>query len=689
MSDWERLLFHSTSFALFASFAVIVCLSFSFASFAQDDTKPDVPAASGPSSADELALEQSRVADKYAKLEQLMLKMAELEGQSNPKRAQLLTRAVEQSKERLTKPQLDTLVKLLNQKQLKRAIDGQATVQTDLKALLELLMSEDRSDRLKSEQQRLKEYIKEVERLIRLEKSLQGQTESGANAKKMAEEQARIAAQTGDLSKKIRENEEPAEAQEGGDKKNESSDEKSGDQGKQEKSADGKSDKSDKSEKGNKAGDEKNNEDKKDGKSDEKSSDEKGGQSKSGDQQSGDEKSGQKGGDDKAGKQKSGKQKSGDDKSGKQKSETQKSDGQKRSGDEKGEKSSQQGQKGENQPSENQQGQNQEGQEGQQQQGQQQQGQQQQGQQQQGQQQQGQQGQQNEQNENQQQNEQQQNNQQQNPARQRLDRAQQKMQEAQKKLEDAKRSESIEEQRAAREELEKAKADLEEILRQLREEEIARTLAQLEGRFRKMLQMQLAVNESTRRLDQLPPERRGEPFLVQSGKLSADEKKIAVEAQKALTLLQEEGSSIAFPATVEQMHSDMEQVAQRLADAKIDDITIGVEEDIVAALEEMIAALQQAQRDQEEKQQQQQQQQQQQGDDEQPLVDQIAELRMIKSLQERVNKRTQRYAKLLSDENDPIGHAEAPELADAVKKLGDRQLEIFRITRDIVLGKNQ
>ena len=75
----------------------------------------------GPTSADELALEQSRVADKYAKLEQLMLKMAELEGLTNPKRAQLLTRAVEQSKERLTKTQLEALVKLLNQKQLKRA----------------------------------------------------------------------------------------------------------------------------------------------------------------------------------------------------------------------------------------------------------------------------------------------------------------------------------------------------------------------------------------------------------------------------------------------------------------------------------------------------------------------------------------------------------------------------------------
>ena len=84
-----------------------------------------------------------------------------------------------------------------------------------------MLMSEDRSDRLKSEQQRLKEYIKEVERLIRLEKSLQGQTESGTNLKKLAEEQARIAAQTGDLSQKIRETEEPNEGQEGADQNKE------------------------------------------------------------------------------------------------------------------------------------------------------------------------------------------------------------------------------------------------------------------------------------------------------------------------------------------------------------------------------------------------------------------------------------------------------------------------------------
>ena len=127
--------------------AVVVLLFLACFAFGQEIPKPEA-APSGPATADELALEQSRVADKYAKLEQLMLKMAELEGLTNPKRAQLLTRAVEQSKEKLTKTQLDSLVKLLNQKQLKRAVDGQTTVQTDLKALLDLLMSEDRSDRL-------------------------------------------------------------------------------------------------------------------------------------------------------------------------------------------------------------------------------------------------------------------------------------------------------------------------------------------------------------------------------------------------------------------------------------------------------------------------------------------------------------------------------------------------------------
>src|SRR5688500_12045474 len=179
---------------------------------AQDAVPPTAPAPAdaGPVTSDELALDQGQLADKYVRLEQLLLKMYDLEAASNPKRAALLQQAAKQSTERLTKTQLEAIVQLLNRKQLTRAIDGQTTVQSDLKALLELLMSEDRSDRLKSEQQRIREYIKDVERLIRLQKTAQGQNEGGAEAKRVAQEQGRIAGQTGDLARKIKENEEGA-----------------------------------------------------------------------------------------------------------------------------------------------------------------------------------------------------------------------------------------------------------------------------------------------------------------------------------------------------------------------------------------------------------------------------------------------------------------------------------------------
>jgi hypothetical protein len=43
----------------------------------------------------------------------------------------------------------------------------------------------------------------------------------------------------------------------------------------------------------------------------------------------------------------------------------------------------------------------------------------------------------------------------------------------------------------------------------------------------------------------------------------------------------------------------------------------------------------------------------------------------------------------LVDDQDPVGQADGTELTDAVRKLAERQQEIFQITRDIVLGKNK
>lgn len=626
------------------------------------------PEAGGASAADELALQQSRLADKYARLEELMLKMASIEAATNPRRAALLTRAVEQSKDRLTKTQLESIVRLLNQQQLKRAVDGQTAVQTDLKALLELLMSEDRSDRLKNEQARIKEYIKEVERLIRLQKGLEGQNQSGGDTERIAKDQQQLAGRTGELAKKIRENEE------GGEQKSDDSEDAGDDADSKDQSNDGEKKPGDQKSGDNKSGDEN-----KDGK---ESDDSKSGDQKSGDQKPGDSKSGdmnkepgeQKPGEEKPGEEKPGEQKPGEQKPGEQKAGEQKP-GEQKPGEESkpGEPSEQEPMEGsdsesqdsknakpsKSQPNQSQPMPPQDGQQG-------------------------------EQSDSDSQDQQSQDQQaEQNPARQRIEQAQQKMRDAQKKLEEAKRKESVDDQRAAREELEKAKAELEEILRQMREEEVKRTLAALEQRFKKMLEMQLKVYESTRRLDQVPDENRGDQFVVEAGRLGFDERKIATEAFKALTLLQEEGSSVAFPASVEQMHDDMQQVAERLGATKVDDITIGIEEDIIASLEEMIEALQKAQQDLEDKEQQQQQQQQQGQPGDQPLVDQIAELKMIKALQLRVNKRTTRYARLLEDEEDLVGQATSTDLVDALQKLSQRQQEIFTITRDIVLGKNK
>jgi len=98
----------------------------------------------------------------------------------------------------------------------------------------------------------------------------------------------------------------------------------------------------------------------------------------------------------------------------------------------------------------------------------------------------------------------------------------------------------------------------------------------------------------------------------------------------------------------------------------------------------MVAALQKAQKDQRQRR----------GGDgaggggsqDQPLLDSIAELKMIRALQMRVNTRTERYSKLLEDGAE---QAEAPELLEAVQRLSQREERIYRTTRDIVVGKNK
>ena len=219
----------------------------------------------------------------------------------------------------------------------------------------------------------------------------------------------------------------------------------------------------------------------------------------------------------------------------------------------------------------------------------------------------------------------------------------------------------------------------------MREEEIEHTLAMLEGRFRKMLLMQQEVYEGTLRLDKVPVPDRGHDDEIEASRMSRKESLIVIDADRALNLLREEGSSVALPEAVEQMRDDMQQVSARLARAKVAFITQGIEEDVIKELEETIAALQKAQ--QEQRAGRSKPGQGQAGEEQDPpLVDKLAELKMIRALQMRVNTRTKRYSRML-DGN--VEEAERPDLVEALKKLSDREDRIHEVTHDIVVGKNK
>ena len=258
------------------------------------------------------------------------------------------------------------------------------------------------------------------------------------------------------------------------------------------------------------------------------------------------------------------------------------------------------------------------------------------------------------------------------------------MEKAIEELQQKRLDKASDEQDAAIAKLEEMKAELEEILRQLREEERKLFLMALEARFQRMLQRQLDVNNGTLKLARIPEAERDEDrHIGQSTKLSRDQGENVNDAEKALVLLREEGSSVAFPEAVEMMRENMQAVVNRLQRGQTGDTTQLLERMIVESLEEIVFALQREMEKQDEQQQQQQQQQQSEPNDPQ-LVDDLAELKMIRSLQSQVNRLTRQYGLEVDGE-------QATNLDDLqfLQNLSLRQQRIHEATYDLSIGKNR
>ena len=234
-------------------------------------------------------------------------------------------------------------------------------------------------------------------------------------------------------------------------------------------------------------------------------------------------------------------------------------------------------------------------------------------------------------------------------------------------------------------ELMKAKEKLEEILRQLREEERELVLAQLEARFRDMLLKQEGVNNGTLAIHAVPVDTRTDRHRNRAVEIARNEDEISLLAAKALTLFREEGSSVAFPEAIEQIREDMLTVARRLERVEVGEITQNIEQDIVEGLKEIIEALQkELEKQKDKKQQQQQQQQEQQQQQQQGLVNKLAELKMLRSLQYRVNRRTRQLGRTVDGEQ-----AIDLDVVSQLKQLSDRQAKVQKATYDLSTGKNQ
>ena len=267
----------------------------------------------------------------------------------------------------------------------------------------------------------------------------------------------------------------------------------------------------------------------------------------------------------------------------------------------------------------------------------------------------------------------------------RLAAAEKRMRAAREKLDQSQRKEARSEQEKAIEELETARAELEEILRQMREEEVERLLVLLEVRVRAMLRAEKAVLAGTDKLATPSQTQSDRERQLEASRLAREQGLIGNDALKALALVRDDGSAVAIPEALEQVREDSAQAAARLTRGDVGGTTRGILEDIVLSLEEMLGALEKAQREQQSK------AQNPSGGrpaepGEQPLVDKLAELKMIRSLQKRVNTRTKRYAQLLTDGAEQV---EEPELFEALDRLSERQKKIERAAHDIATGRTE
>jgi hypothetical protein len=667
----------------------------------KSDVKRSEDKANPKSKIEDVATEQERLRRQFDDFKQKLLRLAQtMENSTKPEdreKAKVLRQAIQKASAEGVETRFSSLIEMLrggssgNTETLQDILTENKELRQILLDILELLKKDDRDAELKRQIAEARRLLDELKNVIRKQELVLNKTILPRTPNKdLAKSQHNVKEQTHDLVNPKSDKDKQAKQGEGkssksgkqgiGEGKNDSKDPKADSKdGKGDKSGEGKSGKQSEGKDG-KSGQGK------DGKQSE-GKDGKSGQGKDGKSSEGKDGKGNKPGEGKEGKPSEGKgSKPGENKTGKpgdgKPSESKpgagKSGDSKGKGQGKGESKGSSGKSGQGKQGESKPGQA--GQSGQQ----------------------GQQGQQGEaKSGNQkggQQQQQQQSNQAQSQIKKQIQDAEKYQERAEDNLRKDNRKDAPEEEQAALDKLNQAKKALEDLLRQLREEEIERLLARLEQRCRRMLALQIGVRDDTVALDKVikdnPNSQPTRADQQASNVLSDREEEIVREARAGLALLEAEGSAVAFAEVFAQVKGDMETVAIHLRKTDTGIVTVTIEDQIIDTLKEMIEALKKAQSDKKSQSGQSSQSGMQRPD---KLLDLLAELKMIRSMQKRVNQRTEVYGKQYAGEQAPPPETgSTPDereryerIQSELRDLSKRQLKIGKVTHDLATGKNE
>jgi myosin heavy subunit len=238
-------------------------------------------------------------------------------------------------------------------------------------------------------------------------------------------------------------------------------------------------------------------------------------------------------------------------------------------------------------------------------------------------------------------------------------------------------------QQDAKEDLEKARDELDEAIAQLRQQLQDEVLRALEERFTAMLAKQRDLSGRTKVLDRT----RGTVLTADGSLPTALSEKIqevgsgefdlGAEAADAVKLLDEEGSTAVFPEIVTGLRDDLYGVAKELRGNATGKPVQQHQADIEDTLALLINALRRTIERGE-------------GggncncNGQPPLVPISAELKMIRYLQERVNKRTLAY-----ENGVPVALRETDDAKSEAKDLSTKQSRVGELTRKLAVKLNK